>query len=306
MGASEPPFLDTLGQVGKEALARFDREPVLVAFQAWLSEFVPKFETLDGTDGGEWSLLEELTWPLFLQTVRSMHKGKAVGAGGFSIELLSVASEEVLGSLFEALMRDVRSGRVSSDWKRILYVLLRKPGNDHRRLGDLREIALMAQEMKLVLQMVRRVCYCRVARRVMHQQVGWVSGHGAFDPALTAAMVMQQARALRQDIYVLYIDLSSFFPSIHRGETRAIRFTLRIRRLRIFVLICVFSTPAVAPAAYCVLRIAYRVLWRGLCGGCCTLRIAYRVLLRVLQHSCESSCVLRIAYCVSSALVGAT
>ena len=67
----------------------------------------------------------------------------------------------------------------------------------------------------------RRVCYCRVARRVMHQQVGWVSGHGAFDPALTAAMVMQQARALQQDIYVLYIDLSSFFPSIHRGVLEA-------------------------------------------------------------------------------------
>ena len=219
--SSDSKFLPTLGQVGEEIVARYDREPVLAAFHAWLAEFVPKFDVLDGTDGGEWSLLKELTWPLFLQVVRSMRKGKAVGAGGFSIELLSGASDEVLRSLYEALICDVRSGVVSSDWKRVLYVLLPKPGNDLREVGQCREIALMAQEMKLLLQMVRRACYCRVARRVLHHQVGWVSGHGAFDPAVTAAMMMQQARALQQDIYVLYIDLSSFFSIIHRGVLEA-------------------------------------------------------------------------------------
>ena len=120
------------------------------------------------------------------------------GAGGFSRELLNGASEEVLRTLFDALMQDVRSGVVSPDWKRVLYVLLNKPGNDNRLASKRRDIALMSQEMKLLLQMVRRVCYTRVARRVLHDQVGWVSGHGAFDPAVSAAIVMQQRHGRRR------------------------------------------------------------------------------------------------------------
>ena len=56
---------------------------------------------------------------------------------------------------------------------------------------------------------------------MLHDQVGWVSGHGAFDPAVSAAIIIQQARALQQDIYLLYVDLATFFPSISRSVLRA-------------------------------------------------------------------------------------
>jgi hypothetical protein len=84
-----------------------------------------------------------------------------------------------------------------------------------------REIALMAQDMKILLQMVRWACYSRVSRRVMHDQVGWVGGMMASDPGLGAALAIQQAKALQHDLYLIFIDLATFFPSIDRGVLKA-------------------------------------------------------------------------------------
>ena len=70
----------------------------------------------------------------------------------------------------------------------------------------------MAQEMKLLLQMVRRVSYQRIVGRVADAQCGWLSGFGCSDPALVAQLLIQQARRLRKPLYLLYIDLVTFFP----------------------------------------------------------------------------------------------
>ena len=46
----------------------------------------------------------------------------------------------------------------------MLYTLLKKPApNNSNLVGERREIALMAQDMKLLLKMVRRECHDRKA-----------------------------------------------------------------------------------------------------------------------------------------------
>ena len=201
---------------------KFNRPAVRSAFDAWLQLFVPKHEVLSGADGGEWALSRELTWEVFLTCVRSARRGKAVGPGGFSSELLRDAPEAVLKTIYEALMEDVRRGVVSESWKRVVYVLLvKKPPNNPNLISERRDIALMAQDMKLLLKMVRETCYKRIARRVLSDQVGWVAGLGAFDPGLSAANVIQQVRELGGVLYLLYIDLATFFPMIERGVLNA-------------------------------------------------------------------------------------
>ena len=143
-------------------------------------------------------------------------KGKAVGQGGISKELLQEVPDELLEILFEAMMRDIRDGTISEDWRTVLYVLLIKPERNPDVVSDRREIALMAQEMKLLLGMLKRTCYNRVANRIVKEQAGWVSGMGAFDPGLALGLVVQQARRMKQPLYLLFIDLKTFFPTIHR------------------------------------------------------------------------------------------
>ena len=83
--------------------------PILEAFHAWCDVFCPAFEALRGKDGGDWRLQDELTYPIFMDVLSSIPRGKAVGAGGFSIELLLHADDTVKLAFYRALMADIKS-----------------------------------------------------------------------------------------------------------------------------------------------------------------------------------------------------
>jgi len=145
-----------------------------------------------------------------------------VGAGGFSTDLLLLAGDEAKKAFYEALMMDVRGKHVDATWRRVLYVLLEKPlPNDPEVIDQRREIALMPQDMKLLLQMVRQVSYQRIVGRVTSAQSGWLSGYGCTDPGLVAAHIIQQRRRMGKPLYLLFIDLATFFPRIDRGACKA-------------------------------------------------------------------------------------
>ena len=97
-----------------------------------------------------------------------MPRGKAVGAGGLSMEMLLAAGVDTQRAFYRAMMSDLRGKRVPSEWKTVLYALLVKPApNDPEVVAQRREIALMPQDMKLLLQMVRRASYQRIVGRVL-------------------------------------------------------------------------------------------------------------------------------------------
>ena len=110
---------------------------------------------------------------LFCKVVRRMPSGKAVGEGGFSIELLRAADESVLWLFYSVMMQDLTRGVISPNWPVVLYARLRKPfPNNPALISGLREIALMAQDMKCCLHMIRAAAYARVQGRVVNDQLG--------------------------------------------------------------------------------------------------------------------------------------
>lgn len=63
-------------------------------------------------------------------------------------------------------MADLRGEAFPESWRRVIYVLLTKPlPNNPALISERREIALMAQDMKLVMHMVRATAY-----RLIHGQ----------------------------------------------------------------------------------------------------------------------------------------
>ena len=121
--------------------------------------------------------------------------------------------------VYQAIIADLTEGKASKHWKVVLYTLLVKPApNDPDVVSQRREIALMAHDMKLLLQMVKRVCYQRIIGRIGKEQGGWLPGYGTPDVATTAATVIQQNARRKGTLYMLYIDLATFFPRIHRQE----------------------------------------------------------------------------------------
>ena len=179
--------------------------------------FMEAFPLLEGLAGGPFDIEKELTLDLFIEVLYSMPSGKAVGAGGFHAELLREAGEPTQRAFYDAMMSDVRGKRVPEEWRTVFYALLaKKPPSREDVVSQRREIALMAHDMKMLLQMVRRVSYQRIVGRVMSAQAGWLAGYGCGDPGAVAAHVIQQARRLKQPLWLLYIDLATFFPRIDR------------------------------------------------------------------------------------------
>ena len=176
-----------------------------------------EFEEIRGDDGEAFSLEKALTWDLFQEVLHDMPKQKSVGASGLSVELLIAAGKTIQREFYDALMADVHNRVIPHEWRRVLYVLLVKPAPNRADVVDQRrEIALMAQELKLFMQMVRRVAYSKVIGRISAEQGGWIGGYGVTDTGFTAQCAIQQARAQRKTIYLLYIDLATFFPRIDR------------------------------------------------------------------------------------------
>ena len=192
-------------------------QPILEAFKAFCTVFCPAFETLRGRDGGDWELARELSFPVFLQVLKRVPRGKAVGHGGFSIELLIHADRSVKEAFYECLMAELRGGTFPDSWRRVIYVLLTKPlPNNPALISERREIALMAQDMKIIMHMVRATAYRLITGRLRLEQCGWLPGYGTVDAGLPLAAVIQQAQRLRQSIWILYVDLATFFPRIDR------------------------------------------------------------------------------------------
>ena len=214
----EPGFLEVAGQAGDRFVQGLDKGAVAPAFTAWLQHFGQQQPVLRAENGGEWVMDEQLTFPLFLQVLAAMPRGKAVGAGGLSVELLEASGEEWQRAMHAAMLHDLQRGVVAPAWKTVLYALLvKKAPNNPELIDERREIALMAQELKLLLQMVRWKSFARCEGQVDAAQAGWTAGAGAPDPGITLQAAVQDARRTRRLLYVLYIDLAQFFPRMNRA-----------------------------------------------------------------------------------------
>eukprot|EP00900_Chrysochromulina_parva_P005860 jgi/Chrpa1/15275/Chrysochromulina_OHIO_Genome00008315-RA len=114
-------------------------------------------------------------------------------------------------------MADLLGGEFPPSWRKVIYVLLAKPPPSNQALiSERREIALMAQDMKLVMHMVRATAYRLITGRLRSEQCGWLPGYGTVDAGIPLAAVIQQAQRLRQSLWILYVDLATFFPRIDR------------------------------------------------------------------------------------------
>ena len=71
--------------------------------------------------------------------------------------------------------------------------------------------------MKVVLRTVRSATYARLEGRVLAPQLGWLQGCATAHVGIQLQVLMQQAARVGHTLYVCYVDLATFFPSIDRG-----------------------------------------------------------------------------------------
>ena len=200
------------------------------AFEAFMRHFSSQCEELRAPDGSDFNLAELLTFERFEEALYAYPRHKSVGdrvnGAMSSLELLRMLGEDELREYFETAKACVAERAFPEHWKRMVFVLLRKKHGDQRRIRKRREIALMDQCMKLVFKLVKRLSYERMVGRTARTNYGWVPGHGALNAALTLDCVLGQAREVGHPIFMLFLDLAQFFPSIQRVPRRAAEFFL--------------------------------------------------------------------------------
>ncbi len=121
--------------------------------------------------------------------------------------------------MYEGLAEFASSGVFPPKWNTVIYVLLAKPRGDQRRVCKRRDIALLAQDLKLLCRMLKMESYDRMSGRIDPAQDGFCAGHSSVDPGLKAVLIAQMAKALGKPLYMLYIDLATFFPKCDRSVT---------------------------------------------------------------------------------------
>ena len=213
-------FPELLAATGRQFVDSMRRGTVVEAARAWLQVFVGRYQPLAGADGAEWLATRELTFKLFVQTLYAVQGGKSVGPSGFSVDLLRACGRggEVQRAVYDAIMADFKEARIPASWRNVVYALLVKPPpNNPDIIGERREIALMEQLMKVVTRAARSATYGRMEGRVLAPQLGWLQGCATAHVGLQLQVAMQQAARVGHPLYVLYVDLATFFPSIDRG-----------------------------------------------------------------------------------------
>ena len=211
---------EVLGDVGRRFVESMQRGVVVEAARAWLSVFVGGYPPLRGSDGGKWMLERELTFGLFVATLYAMPGGKSCGQSGFTVEVLRAFERggAVQRTVYDSIMGDLSAACIPASWRVVVYALLVKPPpSDPNVVAQRREIALMEQLMKTVLQSLRQIAYLPLVGRVLSPQLGWLQGHSTSHVGLQLEVAMQQAARVGHTLYVCYVDLSTFFPSIDRG-----------------------------------------------------------------------------------------
>ena len=88
--------------------------------------------------------------------------------------------DELLRMYYQGIKGCALSSQFPEEWRRVIYVLLRKPKGDQRLVAKRRDIALMCQGMKILCRMILLAAFPDTVARVHSDQLGWVQHQRVF------------------------------------------------------------------------------------------------------------------------------
>ena len=210
-------LLDEMGRMGHHFVETVEEQTSRLVYEEWWTELKVGKTPRKTAACEQMGALQLLTLDTFVVCVDGMMRRKAVGVGGLLIQLVQSIGGAHFFQVYTALMQDVRSGCLPEHWRTVLYVLLPKPPpNDVRKTTERREIPLLPHDFKLLLYMIRKTSYKQMETKLDIAQCGWKMGRSAVEPGLGLNGVIQDVKRWQAQLWVLYIELATFFPNINR------------------------------------------------------------------------------------------
>ena len=128
-------------------------------------------------------------------------------------ELLKDEEEEILETLKTLFNKCLDIGKVASDWKKAVTVLLYKEG-DKQDLNNCIPIALLSQIYKLLSRILVRRLTNKMKTYQTHEQASFRRNYSTIDHLLTVKVLIENVNEYHISLYVALVDYENAFDSI--------------------------------------------------------------------------------------------
>ena len=188
------------------------------AFDAYLRFFVPKGELLTLPNGAPWTIRDAMPFDVFARSVQRAGSNKAPSLSPFLVDHLKALGEghPTCSTYYNLLVRCMETGVYPASYFEIIACLIPKTYGNCLDISSLRDIWLTAHGAKLAERMLLDSSLVPLSRAIRLEASGGCKGRGCTEQAFSLHASVEQAVALKRDMYVLYVDLSKCFMSFSR------------------------------------------------------------------------------------------
>lgn len=145
--------------------------------------------------------------------LKKMKTGKATGADGVAVEMISALEDLGIERVTDALNQIYDTGYLPEDMRMSVFIALpKKPGATD--CGQHRTISLMSHLTKLLLWIIMKRNRRRINEQVAEEQCGFVEGKGTRNAIYILRMLSERAIEMQNDLYLCFIDYTKAFDTI--------------------------------------------------------------------------------------------
>ena len=144
------------------------------------------------------------------RALESISTNKASGGDGISVELFQILKDDAVKVLHSICQRIRKTQQWPQDWKRSVFIPVRKKGNT-KECSNYRRIALISHASKVMLKILQARLQQNVNRELPDVQAGFRRGRRTRDQIANILWIVKKAKEFQKNIYFFLTDYAKAF-----------------------------------------------------------------------------------------------
>ena len=152
------------------------------------------------------------------KSIKQLSSGKAPGADGIPPEIYKHGGEAVAKQLLQIIIQIWQSGAAVQDFRDATIIHLYKSKGDRSCCDNHRGISLLCIAGKILMRLILNRLSKHIDKigLIPESQCGFVKGKSTADSSFSLQQLQEKCRLQNQDLYLLFIDLTKAFDTVHR------------------------------------------------------------------------------------------
>ena len=153
-----------------------------------------------------------------LESIKQLSTGKAPGADGIPAEIYKHGGEAVAKQLLDIIIQIWRARAVVQDFRDATIIHLYKNKGDRSCCDNHRGISLLCIAGKILMRIILNRLSKHISKigLIPESQCGFVQGKSTTDSSFSLQQLQEKCRLQNRDLYLLFIDLTKAFDTVHR------------------------------------------------------------------------------------------